>query len=147
MTRNCFSVWCLENSQKLLTTNQFLVTTILFTNINIPFFNLGFDRFSIIAKKVHQIRKNVVCDVARLVFVFHCALITGRCNAFQHIFVTLKKWEFYGPYFQTMLFLVTIKQQRKRKIWVRKLVTERRTKGKFNILEQDLMLFDHFYFF
>ena len=46
-----FSVWCLGNSQKLLTTNQFLVSTILFTNINISFFNLRFDRFSIIAKK------------------------------------------------------------------------------------------------
>ena len=28
--------------------------------------------------------------------------------AFQHIFVNYKKSEFYGPYFQTMLFLVTI---------------------------------------
>ena len=31
-----FSMWCLGNSQKLLTTNQFFVSTILFTNINIP---------------------------------------------------------------------------------------------------------------
>ena len=72
------------------------------------FFNLRFNIFSIIAKKVNQIRNNVVCVVARLVFVFCCALTTGRCNAFQHILVNQKKSEFYGPYFQTMLFLVTI---------------------------------------
>ena len=36
------------------------------------------------------------------------------------------------------------KQQRKRKMWVRKLFTERRTKGEFNILVKDLILFDHF---
>ena len=40
-----------------------------------------------------------------------------------------------------------MKQQRKRKMWVRKLFTERRTKGEFNILVKDLMLFDNFYFF
>ena len=39
---------------------------------------------SIISKEVHQIRNNVVCVVARS---FCCALTTGRCNAFQHIFV------------------------------------------------------------
>ena len=79
-----------------------------FTNINISFSNLRFDFFSIIAKKVDQIRDNVVCAVACLVFVCRCALTTGRCNAFQHIFGNKKKSEFYGPYFQTMLFLVTI---------------------------------------
>ena len=41
---------------------------------------------SIIAKEVSQIRKNVVCVVARLVSLFCCVLTTGRCNAFQHIF-------------------------------------------------------------
>ena len=35
--------------------------------------------------------------VACHVFVFHCALTTRRCNAFQHIFGI-----------QTMLFLVTM---------------------------------------
>ena len=83
-----FSVWSLGNSQKLLKTNQFLVSTIFFTIMNISFFNLRFDFFSIIAKEVNQIRNNVVCVVARLVFVFCCALTTGRCNAFQHIFVS-----------------------------------------------------------
>ena len=82
-----FSVWFLENSQKLPTTKQFLVSTIAFTNINIYFSNLRFDCFSITAKKVNQIRNNVVCVAARCVFVFYCALITGRCNAFQYIFV------------------------------------------------------------
>ena len=76
--------------------------------MNISFFSLRFDPFSIIAKEVNQVRNNVVCVVARLVFVFCCALTTDRCNAFQHIFVNQKKSEFYGPYFQTMLFLVTM---------------------------------------
>ena len=80
----------------------------IFSKYNISFSNLRFDLFSIIAKKVNQIRNNVVCVVARLVFVFCCALTTGRCNAFQHIFGNKKKSEFYGPYFQTMLFLVTM---------------------------------------
>ena len=82
-----FSVWCLGNSQKLLTTNQFLVSTIFFTNLNISFFSLHFHFFSIIAKKVNQIGNNAVCVAVRLVFVFCYALTTGRCNAFQHIFV------------------------------------------------------------
>ena len=80
-----FSVCCLANSQKLLTTNQFLVSTILFANINIYSFNLRFDRFSIIVKKVNQIKNKVVCVEARL--VFYCALTTGRCIAFQRIFI------------------------------------------------------------
>ena len=36
---------------QIVKTNQFLVSTILFTNINTSSFNLRFDRFSIIAKK------------------------------------------------------------------------------------------------
>ena len=85
-----FSVWSLGNSQKLLKTNQFLVSAIFFTIMNISFFSLRFDLFSIIAKEVNQIRNNVVCVVARLVFLFCCALTTGRCNAFQHNFVNQK---------------------------------------------------------
>ena len=76
--------------------------------MNISFFSLHFDLFSIIAKEVIQIRNNVLCVVARLVFLFCCALTTVRCNAFQHVFVNQKKSEFYGPYFQTILFLVTM---------------------------------------
>ena len=40
-----------------------------------------------------------------------------------------------------------MKQQRKEKMQVWKLFTERRTRGEFNILVKDLMLFDHFYLF
>ena len=61
-----FSVWFLGNPQKLLTANQFLVSTMFFTIRNISFFSLHFDLFSIIAKEVNQIRNNVVCVVARL---------------------------------------------------------------------------------
>ena len=69
------------------------------------FFDLCSDLFSVVAKFVNQIGYNVVCDVARPVFVFCFALTTGRCNAFQHIFVNQKKSELYDPHFQTMLFL------------------------------------------
>ena len=62
-----FSVWCLGNSQKLLTTNHLLLSTICFTIMKICFWNLHFDLFLIIAKEVNQIRKNVVCVVVRLV--------------------------------------------------------------------------------
>ena len=103
-----FSLWSLGNSQKLLKTNQVLVSTIFFTIMNISFFSLRFDLFSIIAKEVNQIRNNVVCVATRLVFLFCCAFTTGRCNAFQQIFVNYKKSEFCGPYFQAMLFLVTM---------------------------------------
>ena len=65
----------------------FLVSTIFFTIMNISFFKLRFDLFLIIAKEVNQIRNNVACVVARLIFVFCCALTAGRCNAFQHILV------------------------------------------------------------
>ena len=82
----------------------------IFSQYNI-FYNYEYFYFqcpSIIAKAVNQIRNNVVCVAARLVFLFCLALSTGRCNAFQHNFVNSKKSEFYGPYFQTMLFLATI---------------------------------------
>ena len=82
-----FSVWPLGNPQKLVTTNQFLVTTIFFTIMSISFLSLRFDLFSIIAKEVNQIINNAVCVVAHLVFLFCYALITGRCNAFQLIFL------------------------------------------------------------
>ena len=87
MARTLFFVWSLENSQKLLARNQFFVSTIFFTIMNISFSSLHFDLFSINAKEVNQIRNNVVCVVACLVFLVCCALTTGSCNAFQHIFV------------------------------------------------------------
>ena len=58
----------------------------IFYNYEYFFFSLRFDLFSIIAKEVNQIRNNVVCVVARFVFLFCCALTTGRCNAFQDNF-------------------------------------------------------------
>ena len=103
-----FSVWCLGNTQKLLTTNQILLSTIFFTILNISFFNLRFDLFLIITKEVNQIRNKVICVVIRLVFVFCCALTTGLCSVFQHVFVNQKKSEFYGPYLLAVFFLVTM---------------------------------------
>ena len=82
-----FSVWSLGNPHKLLTANQFLVSTIFCTILNIFFFSLRFDLFSINAKEVNQVRNNAVCVVARCVFLFCCAHTMGCCNAFQHIFV------------------------------------------------------------
>ena len=73
--------------RKLLTTNQFLVSTIFFVTMSISFFSLRFDLFLIVAKEVNQIKNNLVCVATRLAFLFSCALTTGRCNAFQHIFV------------------------------------------------------------
>ena len=61
---------------------------------NTSFFNIIFDLFSIIAKKVNQIRKIVACVVAHLAFLFYCALTTGCCNVFQHIFVNQKNRSF-----------------------------------------------------
>ena len=74
-------------SEITLTTNQYLVSAIFFTIMNISFFSLRFDLFSVIAKEVSQIRSNVVCVAAHLVFLVCCVLTTGRYNAFQHIFV------------------------------------------------------------
>ena len=83
-------IWSSGNSQKLLKTNQFVVSTISFTIMNISFFSLRFDLFSIIAKDVSQSRNNVVCVVARLVFLFCCVLTTDRCHAFQHNFEEIR---------------------------------------------------------
>ena len=78
----CISV-PLRKSQKLLRKNEFLVSAIFFTVINSSFFSLRFYLFLIITKEVNQIRNTIVCDVARLVFLFCCTLTTARCNAFQ----------------------------------------------------------------
>ena len=99
-----FSVWCLGNSQKLLTTNQFLVSTIFFTIMNISFFNLRFDLFLIINKEVNQMRNNVVCVKAGLTIVFFCALTTGCCNAFQHYFRKLNEIGVLRPIFPGYVF-------------------------------------------
>ena len=105
-----FSIWCSENIWKMLSMNHFLLNTIFFTKINISFFNLCSDLFLIIAKKPDQIRNNVVLVVARLLLVFCCTLMTGRCNTFQHISQFKGNRNFFNSYFQTMLFLATMVQ-------------------------------------
>ena len=98
MDRTLFFRMVFRKFSEITKINQFLVSTIFFAIMNIYFFSLRFDLVSIIAKEVNQIRNNVVCFVAHLVFLFSCAVTTGRCNAFQHNSVI----------FMTMLFLVTM---------------------------------------
>ena len=95
-----FSIWCWGNSWKILTTNFY--STHFFTIISS--FNLFSGLFWINVKKINKIRNNVVC----IIFVYCCALTTGRCNVFQHTFGNQKKSEIYGPYFLAILFLVTM---------------------------------------
>ena len=38
-------------------------------------------------------------------------------------------------------------QKKKKKMWMRRLFVERQSKGLYNVLVKDLMLFDHVYFF
>ena len=104
-SKHCFSVWSSGNSQKLLKINQFLISTIFYTIMNISFFSLLFHLFSIITKEVNQIRNNAVCFVALLVFLFCCALTTSRCNAFQHIFLKLKEIGVLRSIFSDCFFL------------------------------------------
>ena len=87
MARTLFFRMVLKKLSEITNNKPILISTIFFTIMNISFFSLRFDLFSVIAKEVNQIRNNVVCVVARLVFLFCCALTTGRCNAFQHIFI------------------------------------------------------------
>ena len=68
----------LRKLSKVTNNKPILISTIFFTVMSISFFSLRFDLFSIIAKEVNQIRNNVVCVVARLVFVLCCALNMGR---------------------------------------------------------------------
>ena len=63
--------------------NQFLVSVIFFTIINISLFSLCFHLFSIITKEVNQIRNNVVCVVVHLVF--------GLLQCFSTYFCKLKE--------------------------------------------------------
>ena len=97
-----FSIWCSRNSQKLLTTNHFLVATILFTNINIPFFNLRFDRFSIIAKKCQSNQKQ--CNLCFSSPCFCVLLCThyGPLQRFSTYFRKLKEirvlWSIFPDY-------------------------------------------------
>ena len=72
-SKHHFSIWSSGKSWRILAANQFLVSTIFLTDINIYFFNLCSDLFSIIGKKVNQIRSNE----ARLIF------LVSPCNTFN----------------------------------------------------------------
>ena len=115
-------VCCSGNSWKILKYTKLICSqyTIL-TNTNISFciefliksgkLILGIlwkslQRLTVSAEQNTKTRR----AITRLVFVFCSALTTGRCNVFQHIFGNENKSEFYGPNFQTMLFLVTMVQ-------------------------------------
>ena len=69
----------------------------IFYNYEYFFFSLRFDLFSIIAKEVNQIRNNAVCAVARLVFLFCCALTQGPLQCFSTYFRILKEVGVLGP--------------------------------------------------
>ena len=99
MARTLFFCMVFRKSSEI-TKNKpiFSQYNILYNNEYLFFQSAFFDLFSIIATEINQIRNNVVCVVAGLVFLFCCALTTGRCNAFQHNFVNV----------MTMLFLVTM---------------------------------------
>ena len=103
-----FSIWCSVKTWKIIATNHFLVITIFFTNMNIYFFSLCSDLFSIIAKKVNQIGNKVVCVVAHLVFVLLCTHY-GPLLCFSTCFCRSKeKSEFYGHIFRLCYFFVTM---------------------------------------
>ena len=102
-----FSVWCLGNSQKLLTANQFLVSTIFFTIMNISFFNLGFDLFSVMVKEVNQIRKkSSLCFSSPSFRVLLCTHY-GPLECFSTYFCKLKEIGVLRPVFP-LLFLMTM---------------------------------------
>ena len=93
-----FSLWFLGNSQKLLKTKQFLVSAIFFTIMNISFFSLHFDLFSIIAKEVNQIRNNVVCCSSPCFLVLLCTHY-GPLQCFSTYFRKLKEIGVLRPVF------------------------------------------------
>ena len=70
-----------------------------FTIINISFFSLRFELFSIIAKEVNWIRNNVACVVARLVFLF---LLCTHCGPLRR---KLEEFGVLGPVFPNCYFL------------------------------------------
>ena len=85
-----FSVWSLGNTQKLLTTNGFLVSTIFFTIMNVSFLSLRFDLFLVIAKKVNQIRNNVE-NKTRIISCFAVHLLRVVAMLFNIYFCKLKE--------------------------------------------------------
>ena len=87
VARTLFFRMVLRKFSEITNNKQIFSQYNIFSIVNISLFSLRLDLFSIIDKEVNQIRKNVVCIAARLVFLFCCAPTTGRCNAFQHNFV------------------------------------------------------------
>ena len=82
-----------------------------FYKYKIFFFNLQFDCFSIITKKVNQIRNNAysLCCSSPYFRVLLCTHY-GLLQCFSTYFRKLKKKSefYYDPHFQTMLFFVTM---------------------------------------
>ena len=101
-----FSLWCLRNSQKLLTTNQFLVSHYFLQSWIFLFFNLRFDLCSIIAKGVNKIRNNTVCVTIQATSSPYFRILL--CNRYGSLlcistyFCKLKEIGVYRPYFQAM---------------------------------------------
>ena len=87
MAKTLFLRMVLRKFSEITSNQQIFSQYNIFYNYEYLFFRLMFELFSIIAKEVNQIRNNVVYVVARLVSLFCCSVTTGRCNAFQHIFI------------------------------------------------------------
>ena len=144
---NHFSVWSLGNSRKLLTTNQFLVSTIFFIITNNSFFSLRFDLFSIIAKEVNQIRNNAVCIVACLVFSFCFALtMDGWLQYFSAYFPKLKEIGVLRPIFPDYViscdYVVSLNQHLTSIHYIKNMAKFlRRGKDRFQIIYRQLL--DH----
>ena len=86
----------------MLAKDPFLASTTFLTNINIRFFqSVSYSIFN------HRQNSQSIQQQCSLCCSFVCfSLATGRWNALQYIFRNQTKSEFYGPYFQNMLFLV-----------------------------------------
>ena len=70
MARTLFFQMVVRKSSEITNSKPiFSQYNIFFTIMNISFSSLRFDLFSIITKKMNQIRNNVVCSVARLVLL------------------------------------------------------------------------------
>ena len=110
-----FLVWCLRNSQKLLTANQFLVSTMFFTIMNISLFNLCFYLFLIIIKEVNQIRNNVLCfslPCFHILLCFHYRLLqcfsTYFCKYIVNTLVMMKECYIWNCIINSLLVEINL---------------------------------------
>ena len=93
-----FSVWSLGNSQKLLTTNQFLVSTIFFTVMNISFFQSAFwSLFNRQRSKSNQQQCSLYCS-SPCFLVLLCTYY-GPLQCFSTYFRKLKEIGVLRPIF------------------------------------------------